>query len=60
MGDASLGLKCQLNGCIALGERLGYLDGQKALLLSQPAVRRMEEYFRGGPFLLEIRDPEGA
>lgn len=58
MGDSRLGRKCQLNGCIALGERLGWIDGQKAVLLSQPAVRRVEEHFGGRPFLLEIRDPQ--
>lgn len=46
---------CQLNGCIALGEKLGWIDGQKALLLSAPAIRRFEEYFAGRPFTLEIR-----
>lgn len=57
MGDAEKGFRSQLNGCIALGERLGHMDGQKALLLSQPAVRRLESYFGGKPFGLEIRDP---
>lgn len=57
MGDSRQGLKCQLNGCISLGEKLGWIDGQKAVLLSQPAVRRAEEYFGGRPFVLEIRDP---
>lgn len=52
MGDPPL--RSQLNGCIALGEKLGYLEGQKALLLSAPAVRRMEEYFGRKPFTLEI------
>ena len=47
--------KAQLNGCIALGEKLGWIDGQKALLLSAPAVRRFEEYMGGKPFTLEIR-----
>lgn len=56
MGDSSKGFKCQLNGCIALGERLGWIDGQKAVLLSQPAVRRLEQYFEGRTFKLEIRD----
>lgn len=55
MGDSSLGLKCQLNGCIALGEKLGWMDNQKALLLSAPAVRRFESYMGHAPFLLEIR-----
>lgn len=56
MGDVALGFKAQLNGCIALGERLGWLDGQKALLLSAPAVRRFEEAMQYKPFYLEIRD----
>lgn len=56
MGDAARGWKAQLNGCIALGERLGWIGKQKALLLSRPAVRRLEEYFGGKPFILEIRD----
>lgn len=57
MGDSSKGFKCQLNGCIALGERLGWMEGQKAVLLSAPAVRRLESFFGGRPFQLEIRDP---
>jgi hypothetical protein len=54
MGDKSLGFKAQLQGCIALGERLGTMDGQKALLLSAPAVRRFEMFMAGRPFELEI------
>lgn len=46
----------QLNGCVALGERLGWIAGEKAVLLSAPAVRRVEEYFGGKPFLLEVLD----
>ena len=49
-------LRCQLNGCIALGERTGWIEGQKAILTSAPAVRRLEEHFAGKPFTLEIRD----
>lgn len=55
MGDAAKGLRAQLNGCIALGERLGWMDGQKALLVSAPAVRRFEQRMQRKPFLLEIR-----
>jgi hypothetical protein len=54
MGDKLLGYRAQLNGCIALGERLGWLDGQKALLLSAPAVRRFEAHMGREPFKLEI------
>jgi len=54
MGAAPL--RSQLNGCIALGERKGWIDGQKALLISAPAIRRFEECFAGKAFTLEIRD----
>lgn len=55
MGDSQKGFKCQLNGCIALGLRLGYIDHQKAVLLSAPAVRHLETAMRGNLFTLEIR-----
>lgn len=55
MGDKAMGYRAQLNGCIALGERLGWLDGQKALLVSAPAMRKFESYMAGKPFTLEIR-----
>ena len=55
MGDKAKGYRAQLNGCIALGERMGWLDGQKALLVSAPAMRRFESYMGGKPFTLEIR-----
>lgn len=46
----------QLNGCIALGERLGWIDGVKAVLVSAPAVRRLEELKQGRAFTLEVDD----
>lgn len=55
MGDDTKGFKRQLNGCIALGERLGQMDGQKALLLSAPAMRRFEATLNGEPFELEVK-----
>lgn len=55
MGNREMGFKAQLNGCIAFGERLGWIEGQKALLLSAPAVRRFEEHMGYKPFTLEIR-----
>ena len=54
MGDVALGFRAQLNGCIALGEKLGWINGQKALLLSVPAVRRFETRMGGKPFELEV------
>jgi hypothetical protein len=56
MGAIAHGFRAQLNGCIALGERLGYMAGQKALLLSAPAIRRFEAHMGHAPFLLEIRE----
>ena len=38
----SANLSTQLQGCIALGEKIGWLDGKKALLLSRPAVAAFE------------------
>lgn len=54
MGDLSMGYKRQLNGCIAFGEKVGVMDGQRALLLSAPAVRRFESHMEQKPFRLEI------
>ncbi len=54
MGDDSKGFKRQLNGCIALGEKIGQIEGQKALLLSKPMVRRFETLMAGNDFILEI------
>lgn len=56
MGDETLGYRRQLNGCIALGEKLGWIDRQKALLVSAPAVRRFEAFMQWQPFTLEIRN----
>lgn len=54
MGDVSKGYKAQLHGCISMGEKVGVMDGQKALLLSAPAVRRFESALKFEPFILEI------
>lgn len=56
MGDPAFGYHAQLLGCISLGEKLGWMDKQKALLLSRPAVRRFEEVMKREPFELEVRN----
>ncbi len=56
MGDVARKYLSQLNGCIALGERMGWIDGQKAVLMSAPATRRFESLMAGKPFTLEIVD----
>lgn len=53
-GDKEKGYKKQLHGCIALGEKRGKIDGQKAVLLSMPAIRRFEKHMNGENFTLEI------
>ena len=60
MGDASLGWRCQLAGCVALGERLGLMDGQRAILISAPAVRQFETLMQHKPFILEITYADAA
>jgi len=55
MGDDTKGFRKQLHGCIALGEKLGWLGGQKAILVSRPAMRRFENILKGEPFELEIK-----
>lgn len=54
MGDLSKGYKCQLNGCVALGERIGIISNQKGLLLSSPAVGSFERLMNYKPFVMEI------
>ncbi len=54
MGDESKGFKVQLQGCISLGEKLGYINGQKAILVSRPAVGHFEFIMDMKPFILEI------
>jgi hypothetical protein len=56
MGDVTKGFRTQLSGCIALGEKLGWLDGQKAVLLSAPAMRKFEDFMERSRFELEIKD----
>ena len=45
---------CHTRGCILPGQRLGWLDGQRAVLLSRAAVRAIEAWFAYEPFTLEI------
>lgn len=54
-GDTTKGYVAQLLGCISIGERIGYIKKQKALLVSRPAVAHFEDTMQRLPFLLEIR-----
>ena len=55
VGDRKKGFRRQLAGCITLGEKLGWLGGQKAVLISRPAVRKFEALANGEPFEIDIR-----
>ena len=59
MGKRAAGYKAQLQGCVALGDKLGWLGGQKAILLSAPAVRRFEALMEYKPFRLVIEEKYG-
>lgn len=59
MGDRAKGFKSHLYGCIALGERVGTIHGQKALLVSRTAVADLEAWGNGQQFELEIVDGMG-
>lgn len=54
MGDAAIGYKSQLNGCVALGEKLGWMEKQKAVLVSRPAVAKFEKILERKKFILEV------
>ena len=53
-GDDSRGYRKHLYGCIALGRKIGILDGQKAILVSKPCVKEFEKVMEYKDFILEI------
>ena len=56
-GDPAKGYHSQLNGCVALGEKYGIMGGQKAIMVSRPAIRRFEDHMERKSFELEVIDP---
>jgi len=53
-GDIDKGYKTHVQGCILLGKRTGTLGGQRAVLVSRPAVSEFMSHLAGQPFILEI------
>ena len=53
-GDVKKGYKSHLYGCLALGKKIGVLEGQKAILISRPTVRQFEQLMNKQTFLLRI------
>lgn len=53
-GDVSKGYISHSLGCPLLGERVGRVNGQRAVLNSRSAVAKFERYMDGKPFTLEV------
>lgn len=54
MGRKDLDYKSDVEGCIGLGLKIGFLYGQRALQLSAKAIESFEFYMAHEPFILEI------
>lgn len=59
-GDIEKGFKTHVRGCILLGQKKGYLGGQRAVLNSRVTVRRFMEYMYYEPFKLKIWENFGG
>ena len=55
-GDESKGFISHSLGCPLLGKRKGFIKGQKAVLLSQQAVREFVNIMDKQSFILEIKN----
>lgn len=53
-GDRAFGLRCDLKGCISLGQYIGELEGQKALLLSRKAFSQLNADMKASDFEMTI------
>ena len=56
VGDKTKGLKCEVDGCIALGLGHGVLSGQEAVTGSSAAIGNFEALLAGRDFQLTIID----
>ena len=56
MGDRTQGLRCELDGCIALGRGVGMVEGQRGIQTSRSAVADFERLMGGEDGLLTITD----
>lgn len=55
-GDVELGYRSNILGCILLGQRVGTLGGQPAVLISRPAISEFVRSLEAQPFDLEVSD----
>lgn len=54
MGDVDKGLRAQVSGCIALGNSIGILNTQRAILGSKKTIAAFEALLDKKPFTLVI------
>lgn len=53
-GDTERGYKSDVQGCILLGDHIGTLAGQTAILNSRATVRAFIKHMQAAPFLLKV------
>lgn len=53
-GDSTKGYKTHVNGCILLGQKKGWLAGQRAVLNSRITIRKFMDYMEYQPFQLKV------
>ena len=59
-GDATIGFKSDVQGCIILGLTRGEIEGQACVKDSKKAVKSFEEVMKGLPFELTVKWGEGV
>lgn len=55
-GDVLKGFKSHSHGCLLVGTKFGSIDGQKAVLISQTALRQFHARMGNAPFWLTVED----
>ena len=55
-GDVLKGFKSDTLGCLLTGSKWGWINGQRAVLLSRVTFRNLWFHFNGEPFTLQILD----
>lgn len=53
-GSTEAGLRSNVEGCVLLGLAKGIIGKQRAVLLSRPAIRKLQAFTGGKPFKLEV------
>ena len=59
-GDRTKGYRSHTYGCILVGDRFGYLCGQRAVLNSRLTLCRLKNYLSYRPFILRIHWLDGV